>query len=78
MFASFVFRSFDANEKGFVEFKEFLKCLSITSRGTAEERLECERDNKPRGAHTCVQLPLNVLYLQSLYSVQCMYSTCMI
>lgn len=45
MFASFVFRSFDADEKGSVEFKEFLKCLSITSRGSAEERLECERDS---------------------------------
>ena len=40
-FSSFVFKSLDTNDNGVVMFKEFMKALSITSRGTTEEKLEC-------------------------------------
>jgi Ca2+-binding EF-hand superfamily protein len=34
-----VFDSFDVNDNGVVTFKEFIKALSITSRGSIEEKL---------------------------------------
>ena len=35
-----VFRTFDADKNGFIDFKEFLLALYITCDGTAEEKLE--------------------------------------
>lgn len=39
-FASYIFRSFDQNKDDAVDFSEFILGLSITSRGTIEEKLD--------------------------------------
>ena len=39
-FCDHVFRTFDTDKNGYIDFKEFLLAIDVTSAGTAEEKLK--------------------------------------
>ena len=39
-FCDHVFRTFDTDKNGFIDFKEFLLAIDVTSAGTPEEKLK--------------------------------------
>lgn len=50
-FAGYIFNSFDVNKDGLVEFRDFVSALSVTSRGTMEEKLQCKVDVLVHGVY---------------------------
>lgn len=40
-FANYLFDLFDSDKNGYIEFKEFICALSVTSRGTLDEKFKC-------------------------------------
>ena len=40
--ASLIFSTFEVNRDGLVEFRHFISTLSVTSRGSVEEKLQCK------------------------------------
>ena len=67
----YVFDVFDDDDSGTIEFEEFMFALSITSRGSLEERLDWAFRlydlGEPRiiGTNVCVQVRAYKIYLRS-------------
>ena len=40
-YANYIFRVYDGNHNGLIDFSEFICAMSVTSHGTLEEKLEC-------------------------------------
>lgn len=68
-FAAFVFKVFDQNSDGCISFQEFVTALSITSRGTIDEKLDWAFSLYDLDKDGCITKKEMLLIVKSVYSI---------
>merc|ERR1712154_194632 len=68
-FSDHVFRTFDKDKNGFIDFKEFLQAIDITSTGSPEEKLEWAFSMYDVDGNGSVDLTEMTRILSSLYKM---------
>ena len=68
-FASFIFKVFDQNSDGCISFQEFITALSITSRGTIDEKLEWAFNLYDLDKDGCISREEMLVIVKSIYSI---------
>merc|ERR1711892_11661 len=68
-FCDHLFRTFDTDKNGFVDFKEFLLAIDVTSSGTPEEKLNCAFSMYDVDGNGGIDLVEMTSLVQSIYQV---------
>ena len=75
-FAAFVFKVFDGNADGYISFQEFITALSITSRGTIDEKIDWAFALYDLDRDGCISRVEMLLIIKSIYSITNIQSYC--